>query len=220
MAAIPSWRRAMDAAVARGKAAAKEISARDLESLLKLAPERRQAILDHKVADRRLANLLPSDRRKLRESLGKGEKPKKPSILDPEVAAERQAEAEARRAVTLQQYIAGYVAALNTTHLADVAKAFSPVFKDPEAAAKAAIAAVTKAPAAGLERFPDFGRRRWFVSQEKFWAAYDALERAAKISEALAQMREDQRRVQWQELDMIITSGLAPLHGSTPSASR
>jgi hypothetical protein len=188
---IPAWRRDLDAAIARGKRAAKRISARDLEALLKLSTERRQEILDQRVSDRRLVNLLPGDRQKLRESLGKAGKPKKPTVLDPEVAAKLEAEAAARRASTLQEYVTGYKTALKTTHLVDVTKAFIAVFKDPEQAAKAAISALAKSPSAALERYPDYGPRRWFVSQEKNWAAYEALERAARTAEALAQAREE-----------------------------
>ena len=103
------WRKVVDDAIAEGSEAEIKISARDLDSLLHLQPEKRQAIADKQVADRRLGNLLPEDLQRLRESLGgKGRKPTKAKV-DAKVVAEARRQ---REIANVKAYIAGYTQAL------------------------------------------------------------------------------------------------------------
>jgi len=184
------WRAAVDAAIAEGRAAAAELSARDLKALLALPPEKRKSALD--ADDLRARNLLPADKARLRESCV----PARPGSIDPAAqAAARLAERKHKIAV-LMEYVATYEAQLDAAGTA-LGFALDRMFRDGEAIAERVLFDLQVGCPEHIYRsvfVGKYGSCRWWVSDAARQAAHAALREVSEIARlrlaALAEVDE------------------------------
>ena len=173
------WRAAVTTAIQRGEEAAAEISAKTLGELLKLAPARRADILD-RGDDPRLADLIETDRSRLRQSLG--------GLPGAAAIAAKEAEERRRQVAVLKQYVSAYDQQL--VEFADeLVAALAAVFHDAD---EFAVALIRAARHGGPS--PSLPRRRWWVSSEAQARAEAAVDHLITLGRGragvLAQLRE------------------------------